>query len=117
MLYFHLHKKALLIGIPVTLIMGMGIGLALVHFVFAKPSVQEIKLTSSITTSTPTPTLAPPYNFLNGTIMTQTQYNQLMQNRPLAVMIPNDVPSRPQSGVNNADIVYEALVEGNYTRF
>ncbi len=36
---------------------------------------------------------------------------------PLAVMVENLVDARPQSGLARADIVYEALVEGNITRF
>lgn len=37
--------------------------------------------------------------------------------RPLLVMIENHADSRPQSGLNNADIVYEAVAEGGITRF
>lgn len=37
--------------------------------------------------------------------------------RPLAVMIENHTNSRPQSGLAEADIVYEALAEGGITRF
>lgn len=38
-------------------------------------------------------------------------------NRPIAVMIENLVDIRPQAGLSQADIVYEALVEGGITRF
>ncbi|PKL47911.1 MAG: hypothetical protein CVV42_11500 [Candidatus Riflebacteria bacterium HGW-Riflebacteria-2] len=37
--------------------------------------------------------------------------------RPLAVMIENHNKSRPQSGLDQADIVYEMPVEGGITRF
>lgn len=37
--------------------------------------------------------------------------------RPIAVMIENHSAARPQSGLNKADIVYEALAEGGITRF
>ncbi|MDO8452364.1 MAG: DUF3048 domain-containing protein [bacterium] len=37
--------------------------------------------------------------------------------RPLGVMIENHEESRPQSGLSNADVVYEALAEGGVTRF
>jgi len=37
--------------------------------------------------------------------------------RPLMVMIENHEDSRPQSGLQNADIVYEAVAEGGITRF
>ncbi|MBU1891020.1 DUF3048 domain-containing protein [Patescibacteria group bacterium] len=36
---------------------------------------------------------------------------------PVAIMIENLVASRPQSGVNKANLVYEVLVEGGITRF
>ncbi len=37
--------------------------------------------------------------------------------RPLAVVIENHPSSRPQTGLNEADLVYEFLVEGGITRF
>ncbi|MEM7014129.1 MAG: DUF3048 domain-containing protein, partial [Verrucomicrobiota bacterium] len=42
-----------------------------------------------------------------------------LQRRPLAVKISNSPPSfvRPQSGLNDADIVFEHITEGNLTRF
>lgn len=43
--------------------------------------------------------------------------NELNPERAVAVMVSNQVQDRPQSGLTNADIVYEILVEGNITRF
>ncbi len=42
-----------------------------------------------------------------------------LQRRPLAVKISNSPPNfvRPQSGLNDADIVFEHITEGNLTRF
>ncbi len=37
--------------------------------------------------------------------------------RPFAVVVENQIDSRPQSGLSQADIVYEALAEGGITRF
>lgn len=37
--------------------------------------------------------------------------------RPIAVMIDNEKSARPQSGLSEADIVYEMPVEGNITRY
>jgi len=42
---------------------------------------------------------------------------ELVKRRPLAVMIDNAPAARPQSGLNRADLVFEALVEGGITRF
>ena len=36
---------------------------------------------------------------------------------PVAVMVDNWTEARPQSGLDRADVVYEALVEGGITRF
>ncbi|XID90487.1 DUF3048 domain-containing protein [Paenibacillaceae bacterium WGS1546] len=38
-------------------------------------------------------------------------------NRPFAVMINNLAPARPQSGMTQADVVWEVLAEGGITRF
>lgn len=40
-----------------------------------------------------------------------------LERRPLAVMINNALPARPQSGLDKADLVYEMLAEGGITRF
>lgn len=37
--------------------------------------------------------------------------------RPLSIMVENSEGSRPQSGLDKANIVYEALAEGGITRF
>jgi len=37
--------------------------------------------------------------------------------RPLSIMVENSEGSRPQSGLDKADIVYEVLAEGGITRF
>lgn len=39
------------------------------------------------------------------------------EHRPLGVMVENHAESRPQSGVEFADVVYEAVAEGGITRF
>lgn len=36
---------------------------------------------------------------------------------PIAIMVENQIDSRPQSGLDKANIVYEALAEGGITRF
>ena len=43
---------------------------------------------------------------------------EVWQNRvPLAVMVENSTSARPQKGLSKADVVYEALAEGDITRF
>ncbi|MFH1668229.1 MAG: DUF3048 domain-containing protein [Candidatus Komeilibacteria bacterium] len=50
---------------------------------------------------------------LNGAMIEQ-RYAEL---RPYAVMVENHPTARPQTGLDKASIVYEALVEGGITRF
>jgi hypothetical protein len=54
---------------------------------------------------------------LNGAAYTKAEKNVWETRRPLAVMIENHLESRPQSGLSDADIVYEAVAEGGITRF
>lgn len=50
---------------------------------------------------------------VNGTQVSK----EVSQLRPLAVMVENHPDSWPQSGLSQADIVYEVLAEGGITRF
>ncbi len=54
---------------------------------------------------------------LNGALHTQAEADIWSTRRPLMVMIENHSDSRPQSGLSNADIIYEAVAEGGITRF
>jgi len=57
---------------------------------------------------------APPINPLTGEEVASWD---LITRRPLAVKVENDPKARPQSGIIDADLVYEELVEGGVTRF
>lgn len=54
---------------------------------------------------------------LNGRMFTETERKAWEKRRPLAVMIENSPDARPQSGLSNADIVFEMVAEGGVTRF
>lgn len=54
---------------------------------------------------------------LNGKLFTNTERQAWEKRRPLAVMIENTPDARPQSGLSDADIVFEAVAEGGVTRF
>lgn len=54
---------------------------------------------------------------LNGAQFTKAEKNIWETRRPLAVMIENHLEARPQSGLSDADIIYEAVAEGGITRF
>jgi len=46
-----------------------------------------------------------------------TTTTEAVTRRPLAVMIENSPSARPQSGLTDASVVYEAITEGGITRF
>ena len=54
---------------------------------------------------------------INGKLFTKTERAAWEQRRPLFVMIENHTDTRPQSGLAQADAVYEAVAEGGITRF
>lgn len=54
---------------------------------------------------------------LNGAKFTKAEKNIWESRRPLAVMIENHLEARPQSGLSDTDVVYEAVAEGGITRF
>lgn len=54
---------------------------------------------------------------LTGALFTLPEKESWETRRPLAVMIENSAEARPQSGLSNADIVFELVAEGGITRF
>jgi len=54
---------------------------------------------------------------INGVLYTKSQAEIFMARRPLAIMINNHTDARPQFGLSEADLIYEAVAEGGITRF
>lgn len=54
---------------------------------------------------------------INGVKYTTAEKDLWSTRRPLLVMIENHQDARPQSGLQNADIVYEGMSEGGISRF
>lgn len=81
------------------------------------PSVTEAVVTDlpiiEATSSSPT-CLYCHYRWLDGL---SVESEDLAQSFPVAVMIDNDVLARPQAGLSQASLVYEAPVEGGMTRY
>jgi hypothetical protein len=62
--------------------------------------------------------LPPPFSLLDGVFLGEDEVERATNRRPVAVMVDNlPYAARPQIGLDQADIVYEALVEGGITRF
>jgi hypothetical protein len=53
---------------------------------------------------------------INGQMFGKSAKAKWEKRRPLAVVIENHAEARPQSGISNADVVYEAVSEGGVTR-
>lgn len=73
----------------------------------------------AVVTPTPTPTPEPKDHPdpLNGVMYTATEAEAFSNLRPLSVMVENHLDARPQSGLNEAEVIYEAMAEGGITRF
>ena len=54
---------------------------------------------------------------LTGILITKTKYDEIAKRRPMGVIIENHIDARPQSGLNETDVVWEALAEGGISRF
>lgn len=54
---------------------------------------------------------------LTGEIIDEAHFLKIEGRPPLAVMVDNIVTAAPQAGLDQADVVIEALVEGGITRF
>ncbi len=52
-------------------------------------------------------------SILDGTMVSSDDANR----HPLGIMVENHIDARPQSGLSQASIVYEAIAEGGITRF
>ncbi len=82
-----------------------------------------LKPSSSVTTAEELIKLAQPdeprteESPINGQLFTVEEMAEMETRRPVAVMINNHVSARPQSSLNSADIVYEALTESGITRY
>ena len=74
----------------------------------------EVEPTPEETAASPTPTPEPELAPLTGEEVGDAD----VLDRPVvAVKIDNASPARPQAGLAEADVVFEELVEGGYTRF
>lgn len=54
---------------------------------------------------------------MNGAFYSEADKQAWEERRPLGVMVENSLDSRPQSGLSQADVIFEAVAEGGITRF
>lgn len=53
---------------------------------------------------------------LTGVKVTKAEFDKVQQNLPVGAMMDNITTARPHFGISEADVTYEALVEGGITR-
>jgi len=71
---------------------------------------------STISTSTVKPIPKVPHP-LTGEMIEQTEYDRIAGLTIVPIIIENHMEARPQSGLGEAEVVYEALAEGGITRY
>ena len=79
----------------------------------AKPEPTNESIEPGIEQATPSPTPVVPAYFA---LLTGKAMEEQIDTRPVAVLINNLAPARPQSGLTEADIIWEVLAEGGITR-
>jgi len=104
--------RGAVIGLVLATVFIVGGGLGLLAYRAWGPRTPPSPGTTAETPAPPVPvTVVDPYTGLP--VVSASQINR----RPLAVMIDNQKDARPQSGLDQAEIVYEVIVEGGITRF
>jgi hypothetical protein len=110
--FWRLSKKQTWIVVGVTLAVVIAAGSGLVYLAYShKPLTVNIPVATKPKAKTPT---------INTIVSTLTglAIPPSLNNRPItAVMIENTPPARPQSGLSQAGVVFEALTEGGISRF
>jgi len=103
------RKQAIIYSVvAVVLAFGVGAGWTLTHHKRAVVAVTTKKTLKKVAPPVPI------YSKLTGLQITDASLNQ----KPVtAVMIENSLDARPQSGLGDAGVVFEAVAEGGVTRF
>jgi hypothetical protein len=105
------RKKEILVGLLVLVLISSGIGSwALMH---GHPKVVTAAPRKMIATP-----IVPPQPTTVASTLSGLQVDKAVNARPVtAVMIENSLDARPQSGLSQSNVVFEAIAEGGITRF
>lgn len=106
-----LSKKQKIIAVVVLLIVLAGLGGG-AYALFKKPTPAPAPVVEEVKKEEPVKE-TPIYSPLTGNVVTKEQ----SQLPVIGVMIENSPDARPQSGLNKAGVVFEAIAEGGITRF
>lgn len=105
-------KKLMIIGGAVTVAI---VAIVVCVLIFGKANKIEEETTAETTvveTTTEDPNAGKSKSFLTGEYVSKKRASK----RPVAVMYNNIINAIPHSGISNADVIYEAPVEGSITR-
>jgi hypothetical protein len=104
-------KQWIIISVVAVLLLGGGAGAYFAFFHKEKPVAQTVKKAAKVTASKPAPTTV-------ASTLSGLQVDPVVNTRPVVgVMIENSTDARPQSGLDSAGVVFEAIAEGGITRF
>ncbi|MEO9255277.1 MAG: DUF3048 domain-containing protein, partial [Tepidiformaceae bacterium] len=106
-----------LAGVAVTVILLAGSNGDTAASAGASPTATVTIPASPTATAQPSSTPTPHTGILDGLPMSDADWNARKDLLPIAVMFDNAPGAYPQYGLDKADIVYEAFVEGGITRF
>lgn len=108
--WFRRHKKLAIILIIISSLLVIG-GAVSAYFLFNQPPKQVVNVTPQ-----PEPEPEPPkyYSPLTGNLV---KNEAVTQQAVTGIMIENSPDARPQSGLKNSGVVFEAIAEGGITRF
>jgi hypothetical protein len=107
-------RRNILWFLPLSLLVVAGIGGTVWAFAL-QPAPRATIVNPQTPTPVPTP---PPTPVLKASPLTGELVDPALANRPVtSVIIENHTDARPQSGLSQAGVVYEALAEGGITRF
>ncbi|MCE7928451.1 MAG: DUF3048 domain-containing protein [Dehalococcoidia bacterium] len=106
-------------GVAVLLVLLVRGGSASAPLPSDSPSPANTVTPTSPATSTATPSATAVRNAapIDGVLMNEEEWQARKNLLPLAVMIDNSPSAMPHSGLDRADLVFEAFVEGTITRF
>lgn len=111
--YWFQHHKKLSIVLGIILVLAVAGGtVAALYFMNQKPAA--VSTSKPETKPTPAPEAAKYYSPLTGTQLdTEAATHQAVT----GIMIENSPDARPQSGLKDSGVVFEAIAEGGITRF
>ena len=107
--YITTHKKAVLIGAPIAIVLLFGLIVGMIRY-FGGTQEPVVITTPAVKEPLPPVLVA---SLLNGALVAPENINKHV----IAVMIENSLAARPQAGLTSADVIYEAVTEGGITRF